>query len=369
MIPSIGPYDERSNGVRTSSPDQHVIAPVEIVANNARPHRWHAFSHALRNGALPLAIWSGLCEMASAQSVSMFDPASQPAAGINSLTRFLLVLVLAIGILVELVLVYSIVRFRRGAARTSSEPAQVYGSNPIEIAWTAAPALVTFVLMMVVARTEWQVRAATPEPMPGDRELFVRVVGHQWWWEYVYEHYDGKQLQTIVANEIHVPVGVPDKDGNAPAVHLTLESADVCHSFWVPRLAGKTDLIPGRTNHMWFQCTEPGVYLGQCAEYCGTQHAGMLLRVYVDPPKEFQDWLDRQNAVAVDDPAAQAGREIFLSHACVNCHRIRGTTAQGTFGPDLTHLMSRETLASGVTDNTADNLRIWIRNPQSIKEG
>ena len=209
--------------------------------------------------------------------------------------------------------------------------------------------------MMVVARTEWQVRAATPEPMSGDRELFVRVVGHQWWWEYVYEHYDGKQLQTIVANEIHVPVSVPDKDGNAPAVHLTLEWADVCHSFWIPRLAGKTDLIPGRTNHMWFQCTEPGVYLGQCADtaarnmpacYCAS--TSTLLKNSKTGSTAKMPW-------RLTIRRRRRDAKSFWSHACVNCHRIRGIR-QGTFGPDLTHLISRETLASGVTDNTADNL-------------
>jgi len=152
-------------------------------------------------------------------------------------------------------------------------------------------------------------------------------------------------------------------------VYLTLRSADVCHSFWVPRLAGKTDLIPGRTNHMWFQTSQPGLFLGQCAEYCGTQHAHMLLRVNVDSPQEFQSWLDAQRKPAVDDAAARAGRDVFLSQSCVNCHRVRGTSARGTYAPDLTHLMSRQTLAAGMVPNTRDQLRNWLTDPQQTKAG
>jgi cytochrome c oxidase subunit 2 len=152
-------------------------------------------------------------------------------------------------------------------------------------------------------------------------------------------------------------------------VYLTLKSADVAHSFWVPRLAGKTALIPGRSNRMWFRTDQPGLYVGQCAEYSGTQHAKMLLRVYVDPPSEFGHWLQTQAAAkespAPDDRNARA----FFSLLCVKCHRIRGTTADGTYAPDLTHLMSRQTLASGIVPNTPDNLDWWVKDPQRMKPG
>src|SRR5262249_34665093 len=152
-------------------------------------------------------------------------------------------------------------------------------------------------------------------------------------------------------------------------VFLTLKSADVCHSFGVPRLAGKTDLIPGRVNAMWFQTDQPGLYVGQCAEYCGTQHANMLLRVVVDSPRDFESWLAHERQPAVEAPAASAGRTAFLAQSCVNCHRVRGTSAQGSYGPDLTHLMSRQTLASGMVENTPEILRRWVADPQQIKPG
>jgi cytochrome c oxidase subunit 2 len=162
-------------------------------------------------------------------------------------------------------------------------------------------------------------------------------------------------------------------DGKSRPVFLTLNSADVYHSYWVPRLAGKTALIPGRTNSMWFQTRETGLFLGQCAEYCGTQHANMLLRVSVDTPADFQSWLDNQSKQAVDDPApaARAGKATFLSLSCVNCHRVRGTAAAGSYAPDLTHLMSRDTLASGIIPNDPEgkNLRDWIKDPQAMKSG
>src|SRR5207237_5055521 len=127
------------------------------------------------------------------------------------------------------------------------------------------------------------------------------VVGRQWWWEYSYDHYDGRALGFTTANELHVPAG---ENGVRRPVYLTLKSADVSHSFWVPRLAGKIDLIPGRTNHLWFETAKPGLYLGQCAEYCGTQHANMLLRVSVDPPDEFNRWLAPERKSADPDDAA-----------------------------------------------------------------
>jgi cytochrome c oxidase subunit 2 len=150
---------------------------------------------------------------------------------------------------------------------------------------------------------------------------------------------------------------------------LKLLSADTDHSFWVPALAGKTDLIPNRTNEMWIDPHEPGMYLGQCAQYCGTQHAKMLLRVYVDSPEQFRQWAAQQVKPAAVDERASEGRRVFESTACVNCHAIGGTTARGTFGPDLTHLMSRDTIASGAADNTEPQLRLWIQNPDAIKPG
>ena len=227
------------------------------------------------------------------QDLSIFDPASPPAESIRALSVLVLAITAFIFVVVEGILIYSVIRFRQGRqvanlphdANATAEPPQVYGSKPIEIAWTAAPALTVFVLVLVTTRTLWEVNVPPPPPREGDNTLFVTVVGRQWWWEYTYDHYNGRALGFTTANELHVPAG---GDGVSRPVYLTLKSADVCHSFWVPRLAGKTDLIPGRINSMWFQTEKPELYVGQCAEYCGTQHANMLLRVIADSPGDFE---------------------------------------------------------------------------------
>jgi cytochrome c oxidase subunit 2 len=300
---------------------------------------------------------------------SLFDPASPDAESIRNLTFLVLVITGFIFVVVEGILLYAIVRFRRRDA-TATEPPQVYGSKPIEVAWTAAPALIVFVLVLVTTRTLWEVDAGPPPPRPDDHALFVTVIGHQWWWEYRYDHFDGKELGFTTANELRTPASA---NGVRRPVYLTLQSADVCHSFGVPRLAGKTDLLPGRTNHMSFQTDQPGVYLGQCAEFCGTQHANMAIRVIVEPVEDFERWLANESkaqAPAGSDPEpVKTGRKIFLGESCVSCHRVAGTPAQGRSAPDLTHLMSRQTLLTGLIPNTPANLRRWIADPQKLKPG
>ncbi|MFN8641251.1 MAG: cytochrome c oxidase subunit II [Candidatus Binatia bacterium] len=283
---------------------------------------------------------------------SMLDPLSPPAHDIHALSLLLFGICAAIFVVVAGVLTYAIARFRRRPDDDGAEPPQVYGSNQIELAWTVIPLLIVFVLFLVTTRTLIAIENAVP---PADA-LHVRVIGHQWWWELRYP-----DQGVITANELHVPV---DR-----ATFLTLESADVVHSFWVPQLNGKTDVIPNRVNRMWFQPSQPGVYLGQCAEYCGTQHARMMLRVVADAPADFDAWVAAQRQPAAVVAAAAPGRDRFLSVACVNCHRVGGTAADGAFGPDLTHLMSRATIAAGASANTADALRAWIANPDAIKPG
>jgi cytochrome c oxidase subunit 2 len=150
---------------------------------------------------------------------------------------------------------------------------------------------------------------------------------------------------------------------------ITLLSADTDHSFWIPRLGGKTDLIPNRVNSTWIDPYETGLYLGQCAQYCGTQHAKMLLRVYVDSRDAFDLWVRQQREPARAQIQVNEGQRVFQSTACINCHTVSGTVATGRFGPDLTHLMSRETIGSGIVPNTVENLRAWIQNPESLKPG
>jgi len=288
---------------------------------------------------------------------SIFSPLSQPAQEIKETSILVLAVCAVIFIIVAGLLVYAIVRFRHRAGDEASEPPQVYGSNQIELAWTVLPILVVFVLILVTSRTIADIQNRKSPP----GAIQATVVGHQWWWEIRYP-----ELGIVTANELHVPAST----GNSrQPTFLKLQSADVAHSFWVPQLAGKTDLIPNKENRMWIEPTKPGIYLGNCAEYCGTQHARMLIRVVVQSPDEFDRWVrDQQQATSVNTNATE-GRKTFFANSCVNCHTIRGTSAQGKFGPDLTHLMSRETLAAGAAPNTPDNLRLWVRDPQRIKLG
>jgi cytochrome c oxidase subunit 2 len=254
-------------------------------------------------------------------------------------------------------LTYAVIKFRRSPADNKREPAQVYGSTQIELAWTIIPILIVVVLFLATARV---IHAIQDAPKPATA-LEVTAIGHQFWWEFRYP-----ALGIVTANELHVPVSSP---AHPAPTFLKLLSADTDHSFWVPQLAGKTDLIPNRVNDTWIDPRQTGVYLGQCAQYCGTQHAKMLLRVSVDSPEDFDAWVRAQSQLANQDTKETAGRRVFETTACINCHAISGTAATGRFGPDLTHLMSRQTIASGAAENTTENLHTWIQNPDAIKPG
>ena len=310
--------------------------------------------------ALTCVIFAGQVEPVLGNTdgvTSIFRPLSQPAQEVKELSLLVLAICGGIFVVVAGLLVYAIIRFRHRAGDEASEPPQIYGSNQIETAWTVLPILIVFVLILVTSRTiaDIQNRKAAPGA------IHATIVGHQWWWEIRYP-----ELGIVTANELHVPAS--DGTRRLPTF-LKLQSADVAHSFWVPQLAGKTDVIPNRENSMWFEPTQPGTYLGNCAEYCGMQHARMLIRVIVHPPGEFERWVAEQKRAAAEEPSAQEGRRVFFANSCVNCHTIRGTSAQGAFGPDLTHLMSRGTLASGATPNSPEGLRAWVRDPQRVKVG
>jgi cytochrome c oxidase subunit 2 len=288
---------------------------------------------------------------------NIFDPHSTPALSIYHLSHFVLAVTAVIFLVVFSLLAYVVVKFRGKAAGAEREPAQVYGSTQIELAWTVIPILTVVVLFLATARV---IHAIQDAPKPADA-VEVTAIGHQFWWEF---RYPG--LGIVTANELHVPVSDPF---HPRPTFLKLLSADTDHSFWVPQLAGKTDLIPNRINEMWMDPQHAGIYLGQCAQYCGTQHAKMLLRVVVDSQETFEGWIHAQEQPAIQNEKEIAGRRVFEATTCMNCHAIRGTAATGRFGPDLTHLMSRRTIASGAADNTAENLRLWIRNPDAIKPG
>jgi cytochrome c oxidase subunit II len=237
-------------------------------------------------------------------------------------------------------------------------PPEKHEHMALEVVWTVGPALVILAIAIPTVRTTF--RAQPPEPPANALE--VDVTAHQWWWEI---EYPDQEIRT--ANEIHIPVGQP--------VTFQLKSADVIHSFWVPALGGKRDVVPGHTNTLDLTPTVPGTYLGQCAEFCGLSHANMRLRVFVDTPQRFKAWVADQTAPAAVPglpPEAltpvQAGARLYASSPCVTCHSINGSSTQ-RIGPDLTHFASRTTLAGATLANTPANVAAWIHDPEALKPG
>ena len=288
---------------------------------------------------------------------SIFEPRSTPAESIRHLSFFVLSITGLIFLVVFTLLTYAIVKFRGKSGDRGREPAQVYGSTQIELAWTVIPILIVAVLFAATARV---IHAIEDAPKPASA-VEVTAIGHQFWWEFRYPAFG-----IVTANELHIPVSDP---AHPTPTFLKLLSADTDHSFWVPQLAGKTDLIPNHPNETWLDPHDTGLFLGQCAQYCGTQHAKMLLRVYVDSPEDFTTWIRAQQQPANPDEKELSGKRVFETTACVNCHAVGGTNGTGRFGPDLTHLMSRRTIAAGAAENTPENLRLWIQKPDSIKPG
>jgi len=310
---------------------------------------------------------------------SIFAPHSTPAHQEHQLALFVLGISALIFLGVSILLIYAIVKFR-ARPNDDTEPPQVFGSLQIELSWTIIPILIIVVLFLGTARVLFSVQDAKKPATALD----VVVIGHQFWWEFRYPQYN-----VVAANELHVPVHTQA----APRpTFMKLTSADVIHSFWVPQLNGKTDLLPNRVNEMWIDPETPGVYVGQCAQFCGAQHAKMLLRVSVDTAEDFDKWIKNQQRAqaelaephvamasmanagsqsgdAIDAIDARRGQIVFEQQACINCHAVAGTVANGRYGPDLTHLMSRETLGAGAMANTQENLLAWIADPNTFKPG
>ena len=246
---------------------------------------------------------------------------------------------------VEAILLIAIMRFRdRGDGRA---PATFRGNQRLEIAWTIVPFLILTAVFALTLGTMQRITAAPPDAS------VVRVIGHQFWWEFRYG-------DVVTANELHLPLG--------RTTVLQITSADVVHSFWIPELMGKHDAITTQPSLLPITPLREGTFGGACAEFCGAEHAWMLIRAIVEPADRFDSWLEAQRANAggsVSDPGAQ----VFLTSTCVSCHTVRGTSAAGTAGPDLTHFGSRETLGAGVAPNDAAHLSTWVRDAQSLKPG
>jgi len=225
---------------------------------------------------------------------------------------------------------------------------------------TVGAGVTVLTLFVLLVASVWTGRAVAS--LGADSAVTINLIGHQWWWDAEYENSTPSQ-RFHTANELHIPVGRP--------VVLKVTSRDVIHSFWVPNLHGKRDLIPGYTTAIWIQADKPGVYRGQCAEFCGAQHARMALYVTAEPNVDFEKWRMNQQREAVQpagDPERR-GRDVFLRSTCTQCHTIRGTIAGGAMGPDLTHLATRGTIAAGTLPNTRGHLAGWVLDAQSIKPG
>ncbi len=307
---------------------------------------------------LALALGAGLAALAVAGCApelpqTTLHPTTDFGTSINTLFRSILAWEIGIFVVVEGLLIFTVLRFRRPKA--GREPRQVHGSTVLEAAWTLVPALILVFIGVPTVYTIFRTQGQPPAS-----SLEVQVIAHQWWWEFRYP-----ELGVTTAYELHLPVGRP--------VHLQLNSADVIHSFWVPRLGGKRDVVPTRTNHLWFTPDSTGAFPGQCAEFCGDSHANMRLLAVVEPPAAFAAWVAAERDTAVPPPSdslALAGAAIFKSpqHLCITCHTVNGVS-QGMVGPNLSHVGSRRAIGSGILVNTPADIARWLAGPSAVKPG
>jgi cytochrome c oxidase, subunit II len=284
-------------------------------------------------------------------SSNALDPQSPLARAIYDLGIVSSIVFALIFVIVTGAITFSIFRFRTRPGEL--DPRQILGNRKVEIAWTIIPFLIVIFLFVITLSA---MNRGDPPPAPS---ADLVITGHQFWWQV---DYPGSGVTT--ANEIHIPAGKP--------LSVRLESADVLHEFWVPKLTRKMSNVPGQPNHIWLQADRPGDYIGQCSEFCGTQHAWMRILVVADEPAQFEQWQQAQlrPAQAPTSSAAVKGVEVFRTSSCINCHAINGIPgASLRVAPDLTHVGSRKQLASGVIDNTPANMRLWLKSPQHIKPG
>jgi len=299
---------------------------------------------------IAMALFLGACQ----PSPTFLIPASPIAEHQANLYRTVLIMALVVFVLVEGGLIWIVVRHRK---RSGDEeiPPQIHNNTLVEVIWTAIPIILVIVLFVMTVRTV----NAVAIPQKADSDLNIRVVGHQWWWEFDYLDHG-----VATANELHIPVGT--------TVQIQLESVDVIHSFWVPQLAGKTDVIPGQHNTMWLTGDEVGEYLGQCAEFCGTQHALMRFKVFVDTQEDFDAWMANQQKPAYQPQTEdeQVGFKEIDSGACAACHSLDPSEIDtDKVGPNLSHLFSRTTFAGGSFELNEENLRSWLHDTQAMKQG
>ncbi|HEY2954249.1 MAG TPA: cytochrome c oxidase subunit II [Candidatus Eisenbacteria bacterium] len=315
----------------------------------ARPHRASRSLAALAV-ALLACLFLGGCTLQEFPQ-STLHPQGDVAREIQSLLEQLVFWVAIIFVLVQGALIYAVVRFR--ARPGAPDPKPVHGNTTLEIAWTIAPAVILALVAVPTVLTIFHTQGKPPA-----NALTVKVIGHQWWWEFQYPEYG-----VTTGSEMHVPLG--------RAVGVDIESADVAHSFWLPAMAGKRDALPNHTNHLWFTAESTGVFPGQCAELCGISHANMRMKLVVTTKEEFERWVAVQKSAPAEPEAgslAATGKETFAQSACIGCHTIQGVSA-GIIGPDLTHFGSRTTIAGAMFPNDTEHLAKWITEPDKRKPG
>ncbi len=329
---------------------------------------WARWTRRRATGAIPavLALLASLltaCTFQSGDPQDTLTVASDFNEKIFSLYSLVFWLAMAVFIVVEILLIYSVIRFRRRPG--DPLPPQMHGNNKLEVAWTIAPALLLVIVAIPTLRTMIETSRFKPA---GPDVVEVRVVGWQFWWQIEYP-----DLGVVTANEIHVPVGKTavfalEAAAPNPDAPEGFKEGSPQHSFWIPQMGGKQDILPTRTNYLSFTPRATGTFSGQCAELCGTSHANMRLRLIVQEQADFDTWVaqQRQQVTAPTDETLRRGQTNF--GRCIACHTIAGTNAQGTVAPNLTHVASRQTIA-GIMDNTDANLRRWIENPSAVKPG
>jgi cytochrome c oxidase subunit II len=287
----------------------------------------------------------------------MLNPNSPQAQAISNLFILTLVLGTLILLLVTGLVVYFGMRYRSRGGPEEAEPEPVFGHTRLEVGWTAGPLVLVGILFILT------INGMNKSDPPATQQPDLHVTGHQWWWEIGYPVGAGQAAPVITtANEIHIPTG---KD-----LLVLVDSADVVHDFWIPQLGRKSDMTPGHPVEMWIRADQPGTYEGACAEYCGAEHAWMLIRAIAQPQAEFDAWLAGQGRASTTPTSGNAARGALLyrQRTCINCHTINGMPgANSRVGPDLTHFASRQTIGTGILENTPANLAKWLKDPQAIK--
>lgn len=293
---------------------------------------------------------------------SALDAAGIQSERLDNLWWLFFLICAVVYLIVIAVLIAAFVKTKRADAATgpdlSPQPLREKRLSNIVKGAVAVTAILLFVLIAISFRTGRAINSLSQRPAP----VSIKVTGHQWWWEIEYRN-DDPSKDVLTANEIHIPVG--------QLIKLELQSNDVIHSFWLPNLHGKRDLIPNYPTTLYFEADKPGTYWGQCAEFCGYQHAKMRFRVTAESPEDFENWIaaQQQSSVQPSNELQQRGEQIFLTTVCAQCHTIQGTPAGGKVGPNLTHIASRPYIAAGSLENTRDHLAKWVADAQSVKPG